>query len=196
MSLISSSAKINTSVKKIESPLAKYNSAGQLMCVVCNVVVKSEKVWTAHINGRQHREQVNALKKAKETHKNVARDPQALKRKSEVEASAYPEATPSPHKKGIPNDFFDKMPVPTQISGKKVIKGILKNFSIPKDLPDNHDMEVDETPTPILASVNSNENVQEGALTEDMNDTASAIPEGFFDDPKLDAKVLNPSLML
>jgi len=37
--------------KKIDSPLAKYNAAGQLFCVLCNQSVKNELVWTAHING-------------------------------------------------------------------------------------------------------------------------------------------------
>lgn len=31
--------------KKIESPYAKYNSTGQLFCVVCNVQIKNEMYW-------------------------------------------------------------------------------------------------------------------------------------------------------
>ena len=49
---------------KIESPLAKYNSIGQLMCVVCNQVIKSELFWSAHINGKSHLQQIEALKSA------------------------------------------------------------------------------------------------------------------------------------
>lgn len=48
--------------KRIESPIAKYNSVGQLTCVICNQVVKSELVWNAHINGKSHLEAKNQLK--------------------------------------------------------------------------------------------------------------------------------------
>ena len=48
--------------KKIESPLAKYNSIGQLTCIVCNQVVKSELLWNAHINTKAHLENKAKLK--------------------------------------------------------------------------------------------------------------------------------------
>lgn len=48
--------------KRIESPLAKYNSIGQLTCVICNQIIKSELFWTAHINGKAHLQQVELLK--------------------------------------------------------------------------------------------------------------------------------------
>lgn len=48
--------------KKIESPFAKYNSTGQLTCIICNQVVKSELVWNAHVNSRSHLENKNKLK--------------------------------------------------------------------------------------------------------------------------------------
>ncbi|XP_078661697.1 zinc finger protein 830-like [Branchiostoma floridae x Branchiostoma belcheri] len=48
--------------KRIESPLARYNSLGQLFCVVCKVQVKNELVWPAHIAGKKHKENVELLK--------------------------------------------------------------------------------------------------------------------------------------
>ena len=48
--------------KRIESPLAKYNSIGQLTCVVCNQVVKSELLWNAHLSSKTHAENKNKLK--------------------------------------------------------------------------------------------------------------------------------------
>ena len=48
--------------KRIESPIAKYNSTGQLTCIVCNQVVKSELMWNAHINSKSHLEAKNQLK--------------------------------------------------------------------------------------------------------------------------------------
>lgn len=41
---------------KVEHPLAKYTAQGQLMCSLCNVMVKSDTLWPVHIKGKQHRE--------------------------------------------------------------------------------------------------------------------------------------------
>lgn len=51
---------------KIDNPLAKYNNAGQLTCVLCSSIVRSENVWTVHMNSKQHRENVEKAKKLKE----------------------------------------------------------------------------------------------------------------------------------
>ena len=48
--------------KRIESPIAKYNQLGQLTCIVCNQIVKSELMWNAHINSKSHLEAKNQLK--------------------------------------------------------------------------------------------------------------------------------------
>lgn len=57
----SAPAKANTA--KIQSPLAKYNDLGQLMCVLCKTVVRSEDVWKVHINAKQHKQNVELTKK-------------------------------------------------------------------------------------------------------------------------------------
>lgn len=54
-------AKTNTT--KIQSPLAKYNDLGQLMCVLCKTIVRSEDVWKVHINAKQHKQNVELAKK-------------------------------------------------------------------------------------------------------------------------------------
>lgn len=51
---------------KIDNPLAKYNNTGQLMCILCNSVVRSEHVWQVHMNSKQHRENVEKAKQLKE----------------------------------------------------------------------------------------------------------------------------------
>ena len=184
--------------KKIESPLAKYNSAGQLTCVVCNAVVKSEMVWTAHINGKQHKEKVAALKKLKQP----AEPPQfakpqavsgAVKRKGDTDIVT----APSPSKKGVPADFFDSAAsVPKPAS--KPIKSILKNAPRPSHPPitnvstsDIDDMDID-FPTNIPAAVTNmkqEEMVQSKQGVTEHQASSGDLPEGFFDDPKLDAKV-------
>ena len=51
-----------SSQKRIESPLAKYNSIGQLTCIVCNQIVKSEVMWNAHLSSKVHLDNKNMLK--------------------------------------------------------------------------------------------------------------------------------------
>ena len=48
--------------KKIDSPLAKYNSTGQLSCIICNQIIKSELFWNAHINNKIHLQQLDVFK--------------------------------------------------------------------------------------------------------------------------------------
>ncbi|XP_065174432.1 zinc finger protein 830-like [Sycon ciliatum] len=47
---------------KINDPLARYSPAGELFCVLCNTPVKSNLVWTAHVQGRAHKQQLQALR--------------------------------------------------------------------------------------------------------------------------------------
>jgi hypothetical protein len=54
-------------VASIASSLARQNAKGEIVCILCNAPVKSAKVWTAHINGRQHREQIARVKLATQT---------------------------------------------------------------------------------------------------------------------------------
>lgn len=87
-------------IKKIESPLAKYTDAGQLMCILCKSVVRNETVWTVHLNSKTHKENIALAKRGK----------------SEAENAPKPVAPvfkrpPSPHQEATAN---------------KKIKGILK----------------------------------------------------------------------
>lgn len=43
-----------------------YNESGQLTCVLCKTVVRSEAVWVVHINAKQHKENIELAKKLKE----------------------------------------------------------------------------------------------------------------------------------
>lgn len=40
---------------KIDSPFAQIEG-NSVLCKLCNSHVKSAKVWTAHVNGKQHRQ--------------------------------------------------------------------------------------------------------------------------------------------
>ena len=43
----------------------RYNALEQLMCVICSSHVKSEILWTTHLQSRKHKDNVAALKAKK-----------------------------------------------------------------------------------------------------------------------------------
>jgi zinc finger protein 830 len=167
--LMSEKGKLQKDVKKIESPLAKYNDLGQLTCILCKSVVKSESVWNVHINAKQHRENVELAKKLKEKTNNFTTP---LKRpltppmevpqkklkgilKNSTAHSSNGEDTKE-SKSELPSDFFDSKSRP----GPAIL---------PVKRPGDDKMEVEES----------------------GKDPNEILPEGFFDDPKQDAKARN-----
>jgi len=154
-------------VKKIDSPLAKYNELGQLTCVLCQSVVRSEAVWPVHINSKQHRDKVEQAKKLKEKTNNFTTP---LKRP----------LTP-----------------PIEVSNKK-LKGILKNApprsneaavgasGVPVDFFD--DSSKNKIITKTQQQSDAKEDKPEEKMDVDIQENGTTIPEGFFDDPKQDAK--------
>ncbi|XP_011137946.1 zinc finger protein 830 [Harpegnathos saltator] len=177
-------------VKKIESPLAKYTDSGQLMCILCKSIVRNETVWPVHLNSKIHKENIALAKMTK------------LEPESSVKASSN--AT-----------TFKRPPSPSlNTSVNKKIKGILKNnsqpvaqakSSLPADFFDNNTKQVNgELSSAIQKSENKDstanitdvqsieieeEKEKEKEKVKDMN--VSVLPEGFFDDPIMDAKVRN-----
>ncbi|XP_032680394.1 zinc finger protein 830 [Odontomachus brunneus] len=176
-------------VKKIESPLAKYTDSGQLMCILCKSVVRNETVWPVHLNSKTHKENIAVAKKTK------------LETESMVKTS---------------NVTVFKRPLsPSQnSSANKKIKGILKNSnqpvaqtksSLPADFFDSDSKQVNGGPssatqkkeskdsTVSIIDVSSIEAEEEKEKEkEKVKDTnVSVLPEGFFDDPVMDAKVRN-----
>ena len=46
-----------SSTKRIDSPLARYDNAGVLSCVVCpGVKIKQESFWSSHLVSKHHKE--------------------------------------------------------------------------------------------------------------------------------------------
>ncbi|CAD6226704.1 GSCOCG00005872001-RA-CDS [Cotesia congregata] len=182
-------------VKKIESPLAKYpfksnnliiillyNDLGQLMCVICKSVVRSETVWPVHLNSKSHKDNVAAAKKSLEVKATVNKAP----------TSAF-KRPPSPTRTEVPI---------------KKVKGILKNsgnVNIPSVLPaDFFDAPAGREDTSpavknsekVIVNINNNKSIESTPVkAEQVQETESTnsapLPEGFFDDPILDAKVRN-----
>ncbi|XP_040209432.1 zinc finger protein 830 [Rana temporaria] len=221
-----------SSKKRIESPLAKYNSLGHLSCVVCNVPIKSEILWQTHILGKQHKEKVAEIKG---THVNTsspsvsAPTSQATKRKGpsieshdikKVRDSEEQSSASATTSSGLPADFFEKTDQPSskqatvaslrllagdyeddeeedeekmEINSAALSSPLQKSTEIPLPPPTANDglpPDFFDSKTPVVSHSGSilKPDIQE-KLVERKENTAEALPEGFFDDPEVDAKV-------
>ncbi|XP_037092999.1 zinc finger protein 830-like [Pollicipes pollicipes] len=163
--------------KKVDSPLARYSSSGQLSCVVCRTPVKSELAWTAHLVSRSHKERVAAL-----------RDQQGGDKRPAPAASAADDRTRAKRLKGdksVPDDFFEKPQVPK--------KGILKNAPRPAPKPAVPNRLQPSQAAPAVEKMDTDDagavpdTVSPPSTSEQLPDTGQ-LPEGFFDDPLKDAK--------
>ncbi|XP_030758118.1 zinc finger protein 830 [Sitophilus oryzae] len=167
-------------VKKIESPLAKYNDLGQLTCILCKSVVRSEAVWTVHINAKQHKQNVEMAKKLKEKTNNFTTP---LKRPLTPPLPEVPEKKI----KGILKNAIT--PVTTKDSGTSIQTSKENGNGIPSDFFDNTSKTTTKNPVfsrPIKSNTISGNSTEEPEHMEE--EIPEELPEGFFDDPKLDAK--------
>ncbi|CAI9619946.1 unnamed protein product [Staurois parvus] len=225
------------SKSRIESPLAKYNSLGHLSCAVCNVPIKSELLWQAHILGKQHKEKVAQLKGTKVNtsspsvsaptsqvtkRKGPSVESQDIKRVRDSEEQTSASSTTS----ALPTGFFEKSDQPSHkqttvnVASLQLLAGdydddnnedeakdekqeetssaapspiIHKSAEIPLPPPTAHDglpPDFFDSKTPVVSHSGSilKADIQEKPVDRKEN-TAEALPEGFFDDPEVDAKV-------
>lgn len=211
-----------TDKKRVESPFAKYNSLGHLSCVLCNVQVKSELLWPAHVLGKQHKEKVAELKGGKS--QPPAPQSQPAKRKApdneDVNGKkAKPSSGAGQSVSGLPGNFFEKpgekAAASTQRSaGLSLLAGVYDDDDDGEEedaaeagqagatnpppqqaeaagLPDDFfDSSVPSAPAISHSGSILKADVQEKSA-EKRDNTAEALPEGFFDDPVRDAKVRN-----
>lgn len=168
--------KLMQTAKKIDSPLAKYKSDGTLMCILCNTVVNSEAVWNIHINAKLHKENITKKKQQQQ----------------EFEYKSQLAAVTSINKR--PPQTVEETPQPP-----KKLKGILKNAAQPR-LPDGFfESEKKNSLAAPTAVSNETDPVEEEETEMDTESEESKnnpqpdvkdnpLPEGFFDDPVMDAK--------
>lgn len=57
--------------QKINSVFAKYNSIGQLSCIICNQIIKSDHLWNKHLISKTHLENKKKFKKKIEAENNI-----------------------------------------------------------------------------------------------------------------------------
>uniref|UniRef100_A0A182IQX6 Zinc finger protein 830 n=1 Tax=Anopheles atroparvus TaxID=41427 RepID=A0A182IQX6_ANOAO len=172
----------------------------QLTCVLCRSIVRSEAVWKVHINSKQHKENVEVAKQLKEC---------STRTSSSVRDSALPSKdTELPSKRAAPS-FTTEDSIPM-----KKPKGILKNSqnasaqsgTLPNDFFDDSrkvDGEIASSIRKELVNIRRPEKHLEHRVETMEQDPAGMdvatalpldeekLPEGFFDDPKMDAKARN-----
>jgi len=186
--------------KKIDSPFAKYTSTGQLHCALCGKELKSETGWQAHVNGREHKQKVLELKSSLTSNsseqflkplppspsqqKGTKRPLDVASNNSSSSSQAVitgqptygrtkttTTATPVTNKNNnaLPADFFDSAPT-SSIP--------IKTESIPP------------TTTRSSITITKSQSLSSPVSSGTTNvESSSALPEGFFDDPHMDARV-------
>ncbi|XP_023933823.1 zinc finger protein 830 [Bicyclus anynana] len=165
----------------INNPLAKYNNIGQLMCVLCSSIVRSENVWEVHINSKQHRNNVDQAKKLKQLTNNFT-DDKVKKRLATTTLDTPQEKKP----KGILKNSVEKPPVVQKPKNNApIIFSHHDEQVVRKDISSTRQGEkLEEKAVEKKVESNTQEIVPDPSLTQ-------PIPEGFFDDPILDAKARN-----
>ncbi|XP_055324039.1 zinc finger protein 830 [Sitodiplosis mosellana] len=194
-----------TTTTTINSPLAKYNDLGQLMCILCKSVVRSEDVWKVHLNTKLHKQNVELAKKSALASSSMP--PPSFKTPAvPVKRAAPPPVHDVPAK--IPKGILKNSSKPTNATVTQVTDNSTKEIntssgaSDKNELPDNffdnpsqnatNFYEATLTKTSIktnLVSIKRNADSEEANVDAAMEQHKDeTLPEGFFDDPIKDAK--------
>lgn len=167
-----------TASTRIDSPLAKYNDLGQLTCILCQSIVRSEAVWKVHINSKAHKENIALAKELKKETQNFTKP--ASKR-----PATPPPAAPNKKLKGILKNSSAK---PGESGSDEEDKKPSNDSDLPEDFFDDKPSLVKRE----LVNINrgaANKKDEKAEAPED--EKSEALPDGFFDDPKKDAKAHN-----
>lgn len=175
--------------KKITSPLVRYNAVGQPVCRVCEVTVKDEALWDAHVASKQHKLAILELKKQKDaksgaTTTTPVATPAGFKRPIQPPAAA---AAPSGFKAPL-------APVAAPPAAAQQSKGKekAKEKSAPSLLLGYGDEEEDEEeeegahappPSPAASAKRKAHEVtpSSSSSSSSSSTSSSALPAGFFD---------------
>lgn len=165
------------------------------MCILCQSIVRSEAVWKIHLNAKQHKQNVEQAKALKEKTNNFTTAKRALSPTPEVNNKKV---------KGILKNTgnITRVIAPsniTVIENDQKIEEKHKNLHPGNERTNTHP-DGEELPEDFFDSgpsstkkakkykqnTNNTQNIEEMDVDEVPTEQ---IPEGFFDDPKLDAKV-------
>ncbi|XP_051871451.1 zinc finger protein 830 [Pristis pectinata] len=218
--------------RRIESPLAKYNSLGHLSCVICSIPIKNELLWQTHILGKQHKENLEKLRNTNQTTEpsivNASTVPVVKRKGTDTETQptkkvrAFCESRTATNT-GLPADFIDPVnELPQQClqhsnqslvvvsnddgeekaedsagTASPVGVGVLqKSATLPAPVQNKTEnilpadfFDSSLTPSAVSHSGSVQKPEQPDKTLERKENTAEALPEGFFDDPVKDAMV-------
>ncbi|RUS81193.1 hypothetical protein EGW08_011058, partial [Elysia chlorotica] len=201
---------------RIDHPLAKYNSLQQLVCVLCNNVIKNDLLWPAHILSKQHKERALALK-TQGPLKPSGVQPALGKRKGQEsiedrlgEKRKKTESEVPSKQSSLPPGFFDEGQQHSKTDVKERAKAALlaaySSSSSSEDeeddgektkhsqKPDSSTSDSSKTHSSGLPADFFDEGNEPSATKPEVSHSkkmSEVLPEGFFDDPKMDAKVRN-----
>uniref|UniRef100_A0A8B9V4M0 Zinc finger protein 830 n=1 Tax=Anas zonorhyncha TaxID=75864 RepID=A0A8B9V4M0_9AVES len=192
---------------------------GHLSCALCNAPVKGELLWQTHVLGRQHREKVAELKGTKQTatgpaastlskpakRKTVDTENAELKRAKadffdETEqnsASKQPSKGPGPSLLSGNYDDDDDDDDDEEEQDQSNKSSVTHKTEIPpptpEAIPNSLPTDFFDSKTTAAPVVSHSGSIQKAEIQEKVverkENTAEALPEGFFDDPEVDAKV-------
>jgi 4-hydroxy-L-threonine phosphate dehydrogenase PdxA len=67
----SQGSEATSSSQKVDSPLAKYTSKGDLVCILCKAPVKSSAAWASHCTSATHKQNLEILVNKKKQQKSA-----------------------------------------------------------------------------------------------------------------------------
>lgn len=165
--------------KRINSPLVRYNEADQLVCRVCDIVLKSDSLWDAHQVSRKHRQAISNLKAAaaaglteprKEFSESKPEHVEEIQKSGPERSRESP--TPQLSSSGLPPDFFDNSDTEKSNSKRSAVQV----------------METQKYKMPTVSSAQpARELTQTSKITgSEAKQAKGALPEGFFDNKEAD----------
>jgi len=113
---------------KIEHPLARYNNINQLMCVLCKVVVKTDALWPTHMNTKEHRERLEALKKLQTEQNQAQKRKRIEEEKEEKMKKVRLEVQEREEKDFFSENTFKATPIVQPVEPKVVTQNIPDGF--------------------------------------------------------------------
>lgn len=160
--------------KRVEHPLAKYDSQGRLLCALCNLVIKTTALWPVHLMSNAHKENVARLKAAQQQKKKRQVDREAdepVSKRTKLEGEEDDDMQEAASNR-LPSDFFDE--------GATAEAAAAESTEVTAEEESNETSI--EVPPEHGVAVEGEEEEEEAS-----QDTQNVIPHGFFDNPEEEA---------
>ncbi|OTF71157.1 hypothetical protein BLA29_001664 [Euroglyphus maynei] len=149
-----------TDIRRIDSPLARYDDRGQLWCRICNQIINNEFLWSTHLIGKLHKKKV-----------------EELKQKSKSSSTKESSSSSGPLKRSLPVENIES------ISSNKIKKSSHVNIE------DSIENKPTESVTAVISDTSLPGDFFDDGTKPVEKESTNELPKGFFDDPKVERKV-------